>query len=179
MLNIGWWCSEPIAEAKVSLGSVTIGLRVLHYPHGLIYPSICCPNPLPPPLPPSSPIPVIYINPCSHRLLVTSACGHHDASRDISKICLVDIYWANIFFLLEIYVSISSNPASLIASSNKGYCQPPLVHFRGYLLVIHHFTQWWNPPPGSSQCGGSPPTYLIQKSGLPALRPFNYELRRS
>ena len=52
MLNIGWWCSEPIAEAKGSLWSVPGGLCVLHYPCCLIFPSICPPTPMPHPTPP-------------------------------------------------------------------------------------------------------------------------------
>ena len=53
---------------------------------------------------------------------------------------------SNHIFLLEMYVSITSNTASLIASSNGGYYQLPLSRFHGWLPIIFHATRWWNPP---------------------------------
>ena len=44
------------------------------------------------------------------------------------------------------YISISSNSAPLIISSNGGYCHLPSNSYHGCFPIIHHATRWWNPP---------------------------------
>ena len=58
----------------------------------------------------------------------------------------VAMYCTTVFFRLEIYVSISSIPAALIAPPKEGYYSVPNVCCRGILPKIHRDTMWWTTP---------------------------------
>ena len=110
--------------------------------------------PPPPPSPPSSWMPATLTPPYSYHLLITHAPLHRAASRHISKICLVAMYRATVFCLLEMYISISSKPTSLIASSNGRYFHIPSSRRRCCFSIIHYATRWWNPPRVLQMRGG-------------------------
>ena len=48
MLNIGWWCSKPSTDSKLSLGSFPVGLCVIHCLRQIICPYLFRPTLLPP-----------------------------------------------------------------------------------------------------------------------------------
>ena len=56
------------------------------------------------------------------------------------------MYCDTVFYRNDIYVSVSSSPANLIAYPKRGYSHVPSVCRQGIFPKILHATLWRNPP---------------------------------
>ena len=111
-----------------------------------------------------------FIPSCSHHWFDTHAPGRHSASSHSSRIIHVAIYCAIVFCLWVIYVSTSSNTASLISSPPRwgGGGNPSRHRATSEAVYLSDV----GPPCGeiplaSFQCGVLPPKSLTQRVVLP------------
>ena len=138
VINIGRWCSKPIAEAKGALealflwfilcyiiSSTSILYRLLlkniYQTSTSTYHLLTPTHPLPTKPSPASHRPAKYSPSFSHHLLRTCYPGLRSISRQRFRIYHVAIYCATTLWRLDMQVSISSKPTARIASSRRGY----------------------------------------------------------
>ena len=115
-------------------------------PHPSSYP---LPSSSPSPSPPSYPsayLPGKTSPSCSHHIYGARDSSLPSVTRHRSRMGRVSMYCATVLCRLEMYVSISSSQAALIASPKGGYSHVPSACRCGNFPESRPATLWWNPP---------------------------------